>query len=136
MRKISRCVFSRHTLGIRRELLRCVKTRRVWIDVYIFHVRLDLAWNHAVWFFTRSVISHPVWKGHNDSRRHRKVFETILINVECYLKEARLQWRLIFILCGNNNWYLSDYQLYCRILHQQFSNICFSISCSRNHIIS
>ena len=63
MRDISRCVFSRHTLGIWRELSRCVKTRRVWIDVYIFHVRLGLAWNHAASFFTRSLISRSVRKG-------------------------------------------------------------------------
>ena len=53
MREISRCVFSRDTLGTRREFLRCVKICRVWIEVNIFYVCLGLAWNHAfdtTWF--------------------------------------------------------------------------------------
>ena len=59
--KISRCVFSWHTLGIRRKLSHWVKTCRLWIEVFIFYIRFGLTWN-AAWVFTRRVISRPVWK--------------------------------------------------------------------------
>ena len=54
LRQIYRSVFSRTRAGSMRQISRCVKICRVWIEVYISYVRLGHAGNHAVCFFTHA----------------------------------------------------------------------------------